>query len=356
MTKLLVIEDDPVLRNNICDLLESEGYAIECAEDGKIGIEKVRKILPDLIVCDIMMPGLDGYDVLEELQKDPETATIPFIFLTAKVEMENLRIGMKLGADDYLFKPFDVNELLETVNTRLKKKENNEQKIKEIREQITAKIPHELRTPLVPILGYCQLIDEEEDINVIKDMVKTIRSSGNILHGTIEKFLIYKDLCLKAKDKKNRIRIDSTITVTEESVHSYISTLPQVLNPTGRIKAKIEPKILRTKEWYLHTIIKELVENGLKFSDQKRSVLMQGYQSNGHYIINVTDSGRGMTESEIKSVTAFNKFGEDRLVGSGVGLGLAIVQKITELHGGYLSIKSELNKFTTCEAAISLKR
>lgn len=203
MTKLLVIEDDPVLRNNICDLLESDGYVIECAEDGIIGVEKVRETLPDLIVCDIMMPGLNGYEVLEELQKDPETATIPFIFLTAKVEMENLRIGMKLGADDYLFKPFEINELLETVSIRLKKKENNERKIEQIQEQITAKIPHELRTPLVPILGYCQLIDEEEDINVIKDMVKTIRRSGKILRGTIEKFLIIKICALKRRIKKN---------------------------------------------------------------------------------------------------------------------------------------------------------
>lgn len=161
-------------------------------------------------------------------------------------------------------------------------------------------------------------------------------------------------MCIKAKDKKKRIKIDSTISITEESIYSYISTLPQELNPTERIKIKIEPKMLRTKEWYLHTIVKELAENGLKFSDKKRSVLMHGYQSNGYYIISVTDSGRGMIENEIRSITAFNKFGEDHLVGSGVGLGLAIVQKITELHGGYLSIKSEINKFTTCEAAIFL--
>ncbi len=354
MNKLLVIEDDPDLRNNICDLLESEGYVIESAEDGTIGVEKVRKTLPDLIMCDIMMPGLNGYEVLEELQKDPETAIIPFIFLTAKVEIENLRRGMNLGADDYLFKPFDVDELLDAVKTRLKKKEANGKPIKEMQEQITTKIPHELRTPLVPILGYCQLIDDEEDINVIKDMVRIIRSSGKILHGTIEKFLIYKDLCIKARDKKNRIKIDSAINITEESVYSYISTLPQELNPTERIKIEIGPNMLRIKEWYLHTIIKELAENGLKFSDQKRSVLMHGYQSNGHYIINVTDSGRGMSVDKIKSVTAFNKFGENKSSEPGLGLGLAIVQKITELHGGYLSIKSELNKFTTCEAAISL--
>lgn len=122
MNKILVIEDDRFLRENICELLANEGYEIDYAEEGKGGLEKARKFLPGLIISDIMIPDMDGFELLEVLQKDVITARIPFVFLTAKIELENFRRGMKLGADDYLFKPFDIQDLLNTVKLRLNKK------------------------------------------------------------------------------------------------------------------------------------------------------------------------------------------------------------------------------------------
>jgi len=123
VNKILAIEDDPFLRNNICELLANEGYGIDSAENGKIGLEKAKKILPDLIISDIMMPDMDGFKVLEELRRNLNTAAIPFIFITARIEMENFKKGMNLGADYYLFKPFDVRDLLYAVQTSLGKRE-----------------------------------------------------------------------------------------------------------------------------------------------------------------------------------------------------------------------------------------
>ena len=123
MKKILLIEDNRDVRETTADILELSGYEVTSAEDGRSGIEAALAQPPDLIVCDIMMPGLDGYSVLHVLSKRAETAGIPFIFLTAKSEKTDVRKGMNLGADDYLTKPFEESELLDAVETRLRKGE-----------------------------------------------------------------------------------------------------------------------------------------------------------------------------------------------------------------------------------------
>ena len=123
MKKILLIEDNRDVRETTADILELSGYEVVTAEGGRSGVEEALAHPPDLIVCDIMMPGLDGYGVLHVLSKRPETAGIPFIFLTAKSEKTDVRKGMNLGADDYLTKPFEESELLDAVETRLRKNE-----------------------------------------------------------------------------------------------------------------------------------------------------------------------------------------------------------------------------------------
>ncbi len=122
MKKILLIEDNPAIRENTEEIISLANYEVLSAANGKIGIELALQHKPDLIVCDIMMPELDGYGVLHILSKDPEMASIPFIFLTAKTEMTDIRRGMLLGADDYVTKPFDSTELLNAIDIRLKKK------------------------------------------------------------------------------------------------------------------------------------------------------------------------------------------------------------------------------------------
>ena len=120
MTRILVIEDEEALRVNLQTILEAENFQSMGAANGRIGVDLAREQLPDLILCDVMMPELDGYGVLAELRQDPITATIPFIFLTAKADKSDLRQGMNLGADDYLIKPFRVNELTARIKGILK--------------------------------------------------------------------------------------------------------------------------------------------------------------------------------------------------------------------------------------------
>src|SRR6187399_6989 len=123
MKKILLIEDNLEVRENSAEILSLANYNVVVAENGKVGVELAQREKPDLIICDIMMPELDGYGVLHILSKNDQTTNIPFIFLTAKTEKTDIRKGMNLGADDYLTKPFDDTDLLNAIEARLRKKE-----------------------------------------------------------------------------------------------------------------------------------------------------------------------------------------------------------------------------------------
>ena len=121
MKTILLIEDDTVLRENTVELLELSNYNVISASNGKTGVDKAKQMLPDIIVCDIMMPELDGYGVLQALSKNSDTKYIPFIFLSAKIERKDIRKGMNLGADDYITKPFSEDDLTSAIESRLAK-------------------------------------------------------------------------------------------------------------------------------------------------------------------------------------------------------------------------------------------
>ena len=121
MKKILVIEDEPEMRRNLATILRLENFQPLTAENGRVGLESVRTNKPDLILCDVMMPELDGYGVIAALRADPETVVIPFIFLTAKGEKPDIRAGMNLGADDYLTKPVGKADLLSAIRSRLER-------------------------------------------------------------------------------------------------------------------------------------------------------------------------------------------------------------------------------------------
>ncbi len=138
MKKILVIEDNAEVRENLEEILELSGYEVLIAEDGKVGVEMALKEIPDLVLCDVMMPRLDGFGVLNILSKKSSTADIPFVFLTAKTEKSDFRRGMNLGADDYITKPFYKDELLAVIETRLRKSEQIRRKFDRTENGLTA--------------------------------------------------------------------------------------------------------------------------------------------------------------------------------------------------------------------------
>lgn len=138
MKKILVIEDNEEVRENLEEILELSGYQVTAAEDGKVGVEKALTNPPDLILCDVMMPHLDGFGVLNILSKKSATSNVPFIFLTAKTEKSDFRRGMNLGADDYVTKPFYKDELLDVIETRLEKSERLKKQFDKTEQGLTA--------------------------------------------------------------------------------------------------------------------------------------------------------------------------------------------------------------------------
>ena len=170
MKKILLIEDDVVLRENTSELLELSNYEVVNAPNGKIGVAIAKEIIPDIIVCDIMMPELDGYGVLESLTKNESTQHIPFIFLSAKTERSDVRRGMDLGADDYITKPFNEDELISAIESRLAKAAI----LKDIREKKVKKV------------------EEEEDIRSLNDLKNYFEDNGESFHFSKET-TIYKE-------------------------------------------------------------------------------------------------------------------------------------------------------------------
>lgn len=214
MKRIVVIEDEPDVREIIMDILDAENFLVLGAENGQAGIELVQQHLPDLIICDVMMPELPGYDVLKILRNHQATATIPFVFLTAKSTKADLRQGMDLGADDYLTKPFTRQELLNAITSRFDKQGMIEQKTQEqlnaLRTNITFALPHELRTPLNGIISFSQmLLDDFSELppEEIEEMLNDIQFSAQRLNRIICNFLLYADLELLIHNAERRKKL-----------------------------------------------------------------------------------------------------------------------------------------------------
>src|SRR5437762_4492844 len=189
--------------------LRSRGCQTLTAHNGVVGLEMAKAQLPDLIICDIQMPQLNGYETLAALRQDPATAAIPFIFLTGMTERTQVRQGMGLGADDYLTKPFTVQELIGAVNVRLEKQvavqRLSDRKLEELRGNIGMALPHELLTPLNGILGLASMMVDEEMVfspHEIRTFAQNIQISALRLHRLIENFIIYSQIELTKADPK----------------------------------------------------------------------------------------------------------------------------------------------------------
>lgn len=173
MKKILLIEDEKTVRHNLLRMLKAEGFQAYGAENGAVGVKLVQAKLPDLVLCDIIMPELDGFGVLKELQKHQETALIPFIFLTGNPDSD-LRQGLELGADDYLTKPFQFEQLLRAIHARFNKQKIQQRQIDSLREELMkisqlveaqnnllANLDQELRRPLSNIVMALKMLETD---------------------------------------------------------------------------------------------------------------------------------------------------------------------------------------------------
>lgn len=361
--KILIIEDEPSILENLIEIISSYGYDVVSTNNGTEGIELAMEHSPDLIICDILMPGISGLEVLKKLQENETTASIPFIFLTAKADKESIREGMEHGADDYLTKPFTPIQLKKAIEIRLRKKEQSidamNKKIEVLKSSLATSLPHEFRTPLNGILASSEFLIKYFDnlpIEEIKQLHLNIHNSALRLHRHIINFLLYSEITiLKEKKDINKVNHLENITYLPFDIayavfHKY-ATINDRYEDLHFWSNRSSQVFIKQEHFY--KICEELADNAFKFSDKGAPIEVLLDTIDNIFIMKIKDYGRGMTNNQVREIGAYTQFNRNLYEQQGLGLGLAIVIKLCEYYDGKFNIKSIPNSFTEIEIKLN---
>ena len=351
---VLLVDDEPKNLKLLGNLLREKNYRMALASDGKRALEIAQAQLPDLILMDVMMPEMSGFEVCKALKKEKATAGIPIIFLTAKSDEKDIVTGFRSGGNDYVVKPLKSEELLARVETHLDLKFSREalqQANDELRE-INANqikffniVAHDLRNPFVGLKSFPQLLESyctSFSPDAIVEMAKGASQQAERVLALLENLLHW------AKGQMGQVSFEprrySLKTLINESVlvadtHIKGKSLKLVQQIEDDIRAEIDFQMVST-------IIRNLISNAIKFSREGKTITIAAYANDSEVTIEVHDQGIGM-EDKIKNqlfkigerVTTQGTSGE-----KGTGLGLLICQQFVERHGGKIWAKSELGQ------------
>lgn len=345
-TRILVIDDDYLNHIIVTRGLERLGYKIENAYDGAEGIRMALANPPDLIVCDIAMPEADGYTVIQRLQEHERLVQVPFIFLTARSDYDELRKGMALGADDYLTKPFSIKDLQAAVKTRLRRHHSIVQPIVDemdaLRSNIALLLPHELRTPLMLLEGYTSMLEEDlhrldPDVRVL---IEPVIGGTKRLKRLIENCLAYTDATL-SPIQDTLIPLDAA-AVIEQCAQRVTSDNQR----SDDLVLHLLPDHVYFSESDLVKIVSELVDNACKFSEAGQPIHVVTTQEDRFYALEIADKGRGMTAAQINKIGAYMQFERQRYEQQGIGMGLVVAKQLAERNGTVFNIDSEVGAYT----------
>jgi two-component system sensor histidine kinase/response regulator len=354
MTKILVIEDESGIRESILEMLQAEDYIVDSAENGQIGLQLIDEFHPDLVICDIMMPVLDGHRVLEQIRQRPATKTLPFIFLTAKTEKTDFRQGMELGASDYITKPFTNDDLLHTIQTRLGLQaaahEETQKQLDALRTNINTSLPHELSAHLEEIQTLSHTLAQKADTlptDGIVGLAKGIGRSAEQVSHLVEKLMFSAQLETLAPDESQTVAMRRQSTDQAEQIVSIVAKqIAQDFLREADLELSVEPVAVQMSRAHFRRICQELIGNAFKFSQEGSPVKVVCSEQDHALVFYVIDYGRGMTASNISNIGAYLKFSADSTQQPGLGLGLAIAKKLVELHQGNFLIESIPEKQT----------
>jgi two-component system sensor histidine kinase/response regulator len=361
---VLVVEDDELMAQGIADILSVEGYQVNTAPNGRAALMKMKTQAPDLVLSDIMMPEMDGHDFCRLVRANPEWRTLPFIFLTALGQRVDERRGMELGADHYLTKPFEPDDLLLAVRVRLKRAADHqaaaEAALADLRTSILVTLNHEFRTPLTYITGYSRLLKEEGsgmDEEIVRVCLDALLHGADRLKQLVENVLLVSQIEtgeLSALIQMFPQQTHSLRSLTKRVLQDYeLRAAEQEITLCNQIPVDLPP--LAIGEEYLENILSHLVDNGLKFSDGNGQVTLSAVSEGGQVELEVKDNGIGIRPDALRWVfDSFRQVDRQKKEQQGAGLGLAIVRGLALTHQGSVSIESEPQKGTTVKVRLPI--
>lgn len=341
MATIFLVEDNHELRENTRRSLQLSGHDVESFPDGMSAIKRFEQGWPDLILCDVMMPGMDGHEVLKNVRQMPGGASVPFIFLTALAERGDVRKGMEYGADDYLTKPFTIAELFAAVDSRLRSRALLEAEAEEDRREYHGLqlrvLPHEFRTPLNGILGGLSLLKEEFGYlgENFHEYVGLVEDAANRINRTLLNYIFYTQMASgkfrapKASAVAVGVTFRSAALIEADTWGRRADLDVAAMDATWSMAQEV-----------LDIVAREIISNAFKFSPAGSAVRM--YMEGNDRVI-VEDGGRGMTAEEIAQVGPFKQFGRDKNEQQGLGLGLAICREMVKLGGPHIDLMPNEN-------------
>lgn len=356
-TKILLVDDELNLRETISEVLIYQDYSVKSVCNGQEALDLLEYWTPDLIICDIMMPVMDGSTLLEIIKDINSLNTIPFIFLTAKKESNLMRKCLLEGADDYIAKPFKIKELISIIESKLERFE----KIKNYHSNLylgqKKVFLHEINTPLNGILEPIELLIENQEKleklekKEISAFFESIKLSGERLNRTLQNIILYQNL------KNNSVEFNDNSS--SEILSSFLKTKEKIFkiheDQERRISFEIDKATIKISEEHLQYIFFELIDNALKFSSNEKIIIVTGKQFNDEYYeLVIKDFGIGFTEQELNKIGAAQQFNREERERQGLGLGLFLSKTIVKKSNGVFTIVSKENEGTSLKLFLSL--
>jgi len=350
-TKILIVDDTIDTVELLRKRLRSEGYETAEAYDGEECLSQVDAVNPDLIILDVMMPKLNGYEVCKRLKSDENTKYIPVLMLTAKSEVSDKIRGLDIGADDYLAKPFDYKELSARVRSLLKIKAAHEKLAEEEKsealDQMMDEVAHEVRNPLVSIGGFARRVYESlPEGNLNKKYMEMILEDVARLENIVKQLVEIKSTSLSYLEPANinDVIMRALDTMDRELEENAINVETQFMD---------SPPMIPVDKEQLQKAVSNIIKNALEaMSGETRILNITSRFLENHIEIRIADTGRGISRDKIKHI--FDPLFTSKIYGPGLGLPFAL--KIVQDHKSTISVESEPGKGSTFTIRLPLRK
>ena len=352
---ILVVEDNPDLNTAICEILESYGFRVSSAANGVEALDRLKRVVPDAILCDIMMPGMDGYTLLKHARADTQLRTLPFIFLTARTSLDDQRRAREIGIEDYLTKPVDSRNLVVAINNALRRRqimqEEMRQQMDALRNRIVGLLQHEFRTPLTFVLGYAEFLMDttatDFNIDELRASTAAILDGGRRLQRLIESFLMLAELQNRTLESENVENLNA-LNLLRDIANASRQQLEEAQNAVVIFEQNNTAMVFGDEE-LLREAIKRLLDNAIRYRRPDSARIWLSVEVISTYVgFRVRDEGVGMTPEVVEQFARpFEQFDRDNRTQPGAGLSLALIYHIARLHGGNLEVQSELGVGST---------